>query len=682
MPLQEHSNAYNQLTETPISKSYLQNSAITTPPETSLHIKKKRLSIETPITRNFDGGAMMSNSILLSPAFLSPQQQQQLHPPPSLMHHLLQFEQHQVYHTASSIQALHGYASLHMMHQAYSHTMVPPMSSMSVQHTQYDPLEITAPPKPSFQSVSLRSISVAEVDNSQQPKKRLKKSKKDLKNSPFDLDSDDKPPYSYATLIGMSILSHPEKKLTLSLIYQWISDTFRYYKREDVGWQNSIRHNLSLNKAFLKGEKSKDGKGHFWCIQIGCEDQFLKSRNSKRHLYQEIMDHIQNKPLSNAHTNSFSNSSFSGNSLTTTKKSINSLPSSPNISNESEVLTEDIGTLKPSFKNVASYHSDHDDDEGNGDVTQEDILQITPIQRHKRTKLASNDDAHEPASDLGAPFSHLSRRSHNDDMPKFVLTESPDKPLLAGKNLTYTSSFSCNSNLELSPIRPSETGPLLEPLTPINNVYKRMSALSDSLPQSHADLNYYCNQQQHPLTSNHSQQQQNAQLQSHQPTKQATGSHQLLPYIASQSPFHGKNYHSKSQSQSQTPHQCHHTNSLSHMHLPQVPGHPYVSRTPKSNLRTPMGSLRSPQTSSILKKLCYSPSYIDDFYYSPSVSSASHVLNSYDDDDLISRAFESPAAKRLHATMNSGSRKLFGEFKKVDSISTEEMADANGKEES
>ncbi|KAL7666841.1 hypothetical protein ABC855_g502 [[Candida] zeylanoides] len=346
MPLQEHSNAYNQLTETPISKSYLQNSAITTPPETSLHIKKKRLSIETPITRNFDGGAMMSNSILLSPAFSSPQQQQQLHPPPSSMHHLSQFEQHQVYHTASSIQASHGYASSHMMHQAYSHTMVPPMSSMSVQHTQYNPLEITAPPKPSFQSVSSRSISVAEVDNSQQPKKRSKKSKKDSKNSPFDLDSDDKPPYSYATLIGMSILSHPEKKLTLSSIYQWISDTF----------------------------------------------------------------------------------SFSGNSLTTTKKSINSLPSSPNISNESEVLTEDIGTLKPSFKNVASYHSDHDDDEGNGDVTQEDILQITPIQRHKRTKLASNDDAHEPASDLGAPFSHLSRRSHNDDMPKFVLTESPDKP--------------------------------------------------------------------------------------------------------------------------------------------------------------------------------------------------------------------------------------------------------------
>lgn len=619
---------------------------------------------------------MMSNSILLSPAFLSPQQQQ-LHPPLSLMHSLLQYEQ-QVYHTATSIQALQEYASLHMIHQAY---LVPPMSSISVKHTHYHPLEITAPPKPSFQNVPLQSVCAAEVDNSHQPKKRLKKSKKDLKDSPFDLDSDDKPPYSYATLIGMSILSHPEKKLTLSLIYQWISDTFRYYKREDVGWQNSIRHNLSLNKAFLKGEKSKDGKGHFWCIQIGCEDQFLKSRNSKRHLYQEILDHIQNKPLSDAQKNSNSNSSFTSNSSTITKKSINSLPSSPNISNESEVLTEDIGTLKPSFKRVASFHSDRDDDEGNGDVTQEDILQITPIQRHKRTKFASNDDLQEHASDLGAPFPHLSRGSHNDDMPKFVLTESPIKPLLAGKNLTYTSSFSCNSNLELSPIRPSETGPLLEPLTPVNNVYKRASALNDSLSRSHADLSYYCNQQQHPHSSSHLHQQQNALLQSHQSTKQASGSHQLLPYIASQSPFHGKNYQSKSQSQSQTPHLSHHMNSLTHVHLPQASGHPYISRTPKSNLRTPMRSLRSPQTSSILKKLCYSPSYIDDFYYSPSVSSASHVLNSYDDDDLISRAFESPAAKRLHATTNIGSRKLFGEFKKFDLISTEKTADADCKEE-
>lgn len=90
----------------------------------------------------------------------------------------------------------------------------------------------------------------------------------------FDMSSEDKPPFSYAILIGVSILSSQNKCSTLLEIYQWISETFKFYKRRDMGWQNSIRHNLSLNDAFVKGEKSKNGKGHFWLIRSDCEKQF------------------------------------------------------------------------------------------------------------------------------------------------------------------------------------------------------------------------------------------------------------------------------------------------------------------------------------------------------------------------------------------------------------------------
>ncbi|KAL4929646.1 forkhead box transcription factor [Aspergillus undulatus] len=97
-------------------------------------------------------------------------------------------------------------------------------------------------------------------------------------------DDGTKPPYSYATLIGMSILRAPCRRLTLAQIYKWISDTFSYYKNSDAGWQNSIRHNLSLNKAFIKQERPKDdpGKGNYWAIEPGMEAQFIKDKPLRR----------------------------------------------------------------------------------------------------------------------------------------------------------------------------------------------------------------------------------------------------------------------------------------------------------------------------------------------------------------------------------------------------------------
>lgn len=89
-------------------------------------------------------------------------------------------------------------------------------------------------------------------------------------------DEDTKPPYSYAAMIALSIMVSGMGQLTLSQIYQWISVHFPFYKLGDSGWQNSIRHNLSLNNAFFKAGKSSDGKGHFWRLTPGQEYKILK----------------------------------------------------------------------------------------------------------------------------------------------------------------------------------------------------------------------------------------------------------------------------------------------------------------------------------------------------------------------------------------------------------------------
>merc|ERR1712218_352488 len=80
----------------------------------------------------------------------------------------------------------------------------------------------------------------------------------------------DKPPFKFAQLIRQALMTSKDSGLRLPDICSFISKKYPFYKLENQKWQNSIRHNLTLNGGFEKvpnPDKGSKGKRNCWRLK-------------------------------------------------------------------------------------------------------------------------------------------------------------------------------------------------------------------------------------------------------------------------------------------------------------------------------------------------------------------------------------------------------------------------------
>merc|ERR1711963_715619 len=129
----------------------------------------------------------------------------------------------------------------------------------------------------SLEDLNGRTVEVAEAPRNQQ-KLACARMIADRASNNSSNNSEEKPRMSYAQLIAEALVNAPDGMLTLSEIYSAISARHPFYKMEARNWQNSIRHNLTLNKSFTKVPRmsSSECRGSYWKLEPGAESIIFK----------------------------------------------------------------------------------------------------------------------------------------------------------------------------------------------------------------------------------------------------------------------------------------------------------------------------------------------------------------------------------------------------------------------
>ncbi|ESO05748.1 hypothetical protein HELRODRAFT_77530 [Helobdella robusta] len=172
-----------------------------------------------------------------------------------------------------------------------------PVSEEVISHTDAEDADVKKPAENSFESINGSTSPLADDADVLGLSSATTSSVPSTTPAVTTANEHTKPPYSYAQLIVQAISSQVDRQLTLSGIYNYITKRYPFYRHGDKGWQNSIRHNLSLNRYFVKVPRAQEeaGKGCFWRIDPSSETVLMNQAFRRR----------RQRPVPYCKTNSF-----------------------------------------------------------------------------------------------------------------------------------------------------------------------------------------------------------------------------------------------------------------------------------------------------------------------------------------------------------------------------------------
>ncbi|KAF8569712.1 hypothetical protein P879_08002 [Paragonimus westermani] len=100
-------------------------------------------------------------------------------------------------------------------------------------------------------------------------------------------DSSTSPPFTFHSLIYMSMQCLKRHKVTLKDICTWITDNFAFFRCQTNDWQETLRQNLTSSRCFQRVPRRKEepgGKGDLWRLNPELQTQLVNNKVSPKFL--------------------------------------------------------------------------------------------------------------------------------------------------------------------------------------------------------------------------------------------------------------------------------------------------------------------------------------------------------------------------------------------------------------